>query len=73
MTKDGTTHLVFHPSPDELILAAADKQGYVSIWRPDEAESGASKGAGRGTHAFAAAGLVSARPAGLLARGPERC
>ncbi|MEW5305169.1 MAG: hypothetical protein WDW36_007730 [Sanguina aurantia] len=46
VTKDGTTHLVFHPSPDELILAAADKQGYVSIWRPDEAESGASKGAG---------------------------
>lgn len=68
VTKDGTTHLVFHPSPDELILAAADKQGYVSIWRPDEAESGASRGAGRPARSLQQVFFYSVQPARLLVK-----
>lgn len=32
VTKDGVTHLAFYPSSSQLLLAAGDKQGMVSLW-----------------------------------------
>eukprot|EP00798_Chlamydomonas_sp_ICE-L_P023956 gene23956-9528_t len=39
ITKDGITHIAFHPGSDKLILAAGDKQGNVGFWHVDSASS----------------------------------
>jgi hypothetical protein len=33
LTKDGVTHLAFHPTCNDLLVAAGDKQGKVSLWQ----------------------------------------
>jgi hypothetical protein len=33
MTKDGVTHLAWHPDASRLLLAAGDKSGRLALWQ----------------------------------------
>ena len=44
VTKNATVHMAFQPRADSLVIACADKQGHVSLWRVDCAEEHPSDG-----------------------------
>lgn len=43
-TRNATVHLRFQPREDTLLLAAADKDGHVSLWHVDRHESSPTDG-----------------------------
>ncbi|KAL1522976.1 hypothetical protein AB1Y20_017939 [Prymnesium parvum] len=43
-TKSATVHLQFQPRADALLLAAADKEGHVSLWHVDRREPSQTDG-----------------------------
>lgn len=36
VTREGISHLAFHPGAPHLIIATGDKQGHVALWDVDK-------------------------------------
>lgn len=35
VTREGISHLAFHPGAQHLIIASGDKQGHIALWDVD--------------------------------------
>lgn len=36
VTRDGISHLQFHPTSSDLVIATGDKQGHIALWDVDK-------------------------------------
>lgn len=63
VTPDRIYSVAAHPSPEQLVVCAGDKQGYVGIWNVDDTSEG------DGVHLF----RVHNRPVSCLAWTPSGC
>ena len=39
VTREGISHLAFHPTSSDLVIATGDKQGHVALWDVDKKTS----------------------------------
>jgi hypothetical protein len=61
VTPDRIYSLAAHPSPDQIVVCAGDKQGYVGLWNVDDTSKG------EGVHLF----RVHSRPVSCLSWTPS--
>ena len=36
VTREGISHLQFHPTSSDLVIATGDKQGHIALWDVDK-------------------------------------
>ena len=39
VTREGISHLAFHPTSSDLVIATGDKQGHIALWDVDKKTS----------------------------------